>query len=173
MSLVLEHEDPVLKLAVDVYLDLNGTSVDLLRLVKVGEKSVSLELLCSKSTDIHKSYRAVAPAELLADIEVHIVSVLDVGSLDIDLFNVCEECGVTAVVRPVGVYHSDLSYGRIAVLLVAEVVLTELDIVVVHSETELVHKCVETDSVELCEALEHLNSCGDLVISIERLYSVE
>ena len=98
MSLILEHEYPVLKLTVDIYLYLDRAGIYLLALVKVREFSVSLQLLGGKSTDIHEGDGLFGSAKFLADIEVHIVSFLDVGSVDADLFNIGKESCMTAVV---------------------------------------------------------------------------
>ena len=80
---------------------------------------------------------------------------------------------MTAVVRPVCIYHSDLGNGRIALFLVAEIILTELDIIVVHSETELVHKSVKSERIEVDETFKLLDSGGNIVICIESLYGIE
>ena len=73
------------------------------------------------------------------------------------------------MIRPVGVDHAYLGDGGVALLLVAEIVLTELDIVIVHGKAELVHEGVESEGIEVDEALQLLNCCGDIVICIEGL----
>ena len=173
VGLVLEHEDPVLLLAVYIHLDLYRAGIDLLALVKVGKLSVSLQLLCCKGGEVHKGHGLVRSAQLLADVHIHIVCILYVRSIYLYVFNICEECGVTAVIRPVGVDHAYLGYGGVALFLIAEVILTELDIVVVHGKSELVNECMESESVEVDEALKLLNCCGDIIVCIKSLYSLQ
>ena len=62
---------------------------------------------------------------------------------------------MTAVVRPVGIYHADLGDSGVALFLVAEIVLTELDIVIVHSKTEFVNECMESKCIEVDEAFKN------------------
>ena len=80
---------------------------------------------------------------------------------------------MTAVVRPVCIYHADLGDSGVAVLLIAEVVLTELYIVVVHSKTELVNEGVQTLLVEVDEALEGLDGLWYLVVCVECVHLVK
>ena len=80
---------------------------------------------------------------------------------------------MTAVVRPVGVYHAYLGDSGVTVLLIAEIVLAELDIVIVHSEAELVDECVESLCIELCEALQLLNSSGNVIVGVKGLEGIE
>ncbi len=173
MSLVLEHEDPVLELTVNIDLDLNGAGIDLLALIEIGHKTVGFELLCSDSTEIHEGDRLVSPAELLADIDIHFVCILDIRSGNIDIFNIGKERGMAAVIRPIGIYHSDLCDSGVALFGIAEIVLTEFDVIEIHSETELFDKGVEPCIIEVYEALKLLDRCWDVVICIEGLNGFE
>ena len=58
-------------------------------------------------------------------------------------------------------------------LVILEVVLTELDIIIVHSKTELVNEGMETCLIELSEAFESLNSSRYLIVCIKSLYCFE
>ncbi len=173
MSFILEHENPVFKLSVDIYLYLYRAGIYLFAFIKVRKKSVSLELLGSKSTDIHECDRSVASAEFLADIEVHIICILDVRSYDAYILNICKECSMTAVVRPVSIYHAYFSDSRITMFLVSEIILTELDIVIVHSKSELVNECMKSLFVEGSKAFESLYCLRYLVVSVERVNFVK
>ena len=55
---------------------------------------------------------------------------------------------MTAVVRPICVYHSYLSDSRISLFNVLEIILTELDIVKVHCKTKSVSMNLRSSSVE-------------------------
>lgn len=80
---------------------------------------------------------------------------------------------MTAVVRPVSVNHSDFGDSRVSVFRVAEIVLTELNVIEVHSETEFFYKSFKTCVIEHNEVFKFLNGCRDIVVSIEGFYRVE
>ena len=60
-----------------------------------------------------------------------------------------------AMVGPVCIYHPDLGNGGVAVFLVLEIGLAELDVIEIHSKTELVDHSFE---IILCRINESVNS---------------
>ena len=75
MGLILEEEKPILLLAVNGDLDLDGAGVDLFALVKITELSRRLEILCGESADVHQRH-GLGSAEFLADADVVVISLL-------------------------------------------------------------------------------------------------
>ena len=169
---VLEHEEPVLVLAVNVYLDANGACVYLLALVKVLQNTVLLELLRGEGGNIHQAEGLVVPAELVAVSLVFSVCISNVGGLDIGVVDDGAECGVAAVVGPVGVYHADLGDSRVAVLAL-EIILTELDIVVVHCQTVMYDKIRKLCIGLADESGQRFNGGGDSVLHFQSVVLVE
>ena len=98
MGLVLEHEEPVLVLAVNVDLDADGACVDLFAFVEILQDTILLELFRSEGSDIHQAQRLVVSAKLVAVCLVFSVCICDVGGLDIRVVDDGAECGVAAVV---------------------------------------------------------------------------
>ena len=89
--------------------------------------------------EVHQGDRAVRAAKVGADFLIGLPSPLDGrGALGIegDVGNLGEKRGVAAVVGPVGVQHFDLGDAGVAVFFVAEVGLTERDILGGHGEGE-------------------------------------
>ena len=72
MCFVLEEEEPGLALSVCLYLDLYGTSVDLLRLIKLIKFAHLAKALSSEGTDVHKVLR-LGPSDRLSCSEVIVV----------------------------------------------------------------------------------------------------
>ena len=159
MCFILEQEQPILLFSVYLDLDLNGTSVDLLALVKTGELAVYLEITGSKGCDIHEVLR-LCSAELLSGLDISVVCTLYLLILELHVIDRGKEGGVTAVVRPVCIYHADLGNSGIA-LLRCEVIAAETKVVSVHSKTVLSDKGIKLllgkcrESVKRCYGLGH------------------
>ena len=123
MRLILEEEQPVLRLTVDCDSDLHGARVYLFRFVKLVELSVSLEVPGRDRPDVHQVDRLGA-AELFPGVEVFLICLLYVFIVELYRVYGSVECRMAAVVRPVSVDHADLCYRRVT-LLVPEVVAHE------------------------------------------------
>ena len=142
MGLVLEHEQPVLVVAVHECLHLNGAGVDLLGLVDILQVAALFEHLSRNRTHVHQRYRTLGGLFLAVDLHagghVAVKCILHHLILELHIVDLGEEGGVAAVVRPVSIDHADLGDGRVALLGVAEVGLQELEVVKIHRKTHVV-----------------------------------
>ena len=133
MRFVLEHQQPVLLLAVHLGGNVDRAGVDLLALVEFGEKASFLERLGADGRDVHERLGALGglleAVDLLARGEVAVIRILDGGILDADLVQMRRERRVAAVIGPVGVDDAHLGHGGVAVLFVAEIGLQGLEVV--------------------------------------------
>ena len=173
MRLVLEHQDPVLRLAVHVHGDAHGAGVDLLALVQVRQQARGLERLGADGRDVHERHGLALTAEDLAQLEVAVIGVKNRRMVDVRAVDLRKEGGVAAVVRPIGVDHADLGDGGVALLLVAEVGLAEGDVVLVHGQTVVAHKGRKTRRIQGRKARERLHRGGDVVVHLQRRRAVE
>ena len=171
MCLVLEKEQPLLCFALNVHVNLNGTSIDFLRLVKLCKVSVCLKILGSDSRNIHKVY-GLRYAKLLADVDIVLVSFLKKLVLKLHVVNCGKERGVTAMVGPVRVNHLDFSNGRISVLCL-KIVLTEGKVVNIHCKALLLKEHLKLRLVVSDKALQGLNLCRNIVVCCQRLRLLE
>ena len=73
---------------------------------------------------------------------------------------------MTAVVRPVSIYHLDLGDSGVTALLL-EILLAEADIVVIHSQTHAVNDIVKSLLVQGDETVDSSNGSGYLIICIK------
>ena len=172
VGLVLEQEQPVLILAVDVALDLDGAGVDLLRLVQILQDTLLLQLLGTDGSKVHHAAGLVLAAQLGAHRHVAVKGLLHHGVVDLHIVQNGAEGGVAAVIGPVGVDHLDLRNGGVA-LLGAEVLLTELDIPQIHGQTLFLDELGKASIVQLVEALQHCHGSGHGVIHLQGLFGLQ
>ncbi len=76
--------------------------------------------------------------------------------------------GVTAVIRPVGIYHSQLGEGRVAVL-AAEIFAAECNVRLVHCESVLGYHIAQPLVGELGKAVKSGHTVRRLGLACERL----
>ena len=166
MSLVLEEEQPVLLLAVDIALDLDGAGVDLVGLVQILEDALLFQLLGTNGGQVHHAAGLVLPAQIRTHGHVAVKGFLHHGVVDLHIVQNGTERGVAAVVGPVGVDHLDLGDGGVP-LLGAEIFLAELDVAQIHGEALLVDELFQALFLQLVEALQHGHGGGDGVLHLE------
>ena len=164
VCLVLEKEEPRLFFTVGFNLDFYCTSVDLFRFVELVELSDAAEIFCSQGTDVHQVNRLCA-AELLSGFDIVVIRILQQLVLKGNAVNGCEECGMTAVVRPICINHADFGDGRVT-LFADKVILTECDVVLVHSKTVILYKIGKFTLCQFAEAVECLNRVGNFVLCL-------
>ena len=172
VGLVLKQEQPVLLLAVDIDLHLDGAGVDLLGLVDIGHDAGLLKVLGADSAHVHEADGLGVATELVAHLHVAVEGLLHHSVIDRHVVQDGAEGGVAAVIGPVGVDHADLGDGGVAIL-IAEVLLAEGDVRLVHGKTALGDKGGKAGLVELAEAVEHLDGLGLGGLHVQRLGQVE
>ena len=172
VGLVLKQEQPVLVLAVDIDLHLDGAGVDLLGLVDIGHDAGLLKVLGADGAHVHEADGLGVAAEFVAHLHVAVEGLLHHGVVDRHVIQDGAEGGVAAVVGPVGVDHTDLGDGGVAVL-IAEVLLAEGDVRLVHGKAALGNKGGKAGFVELAETVEHLDGLGLGGLHVQRLGQVE
>ena len=172
VGLVLKQEQPVLVLAVDIDLHLDGAGVDLLGLVDIGHDAGLLEVLGADGAHVHEADGLGVATELMAHLHVAVEGLLHHGVVDRHVIQDGAEGGVTAVVGPIGVDHADLGDGGVAIL-IAEVLLAEGDVRLVHGKAAIGDKGGKAGLVELAETVEHLDGLGLGGLHVQRLGQVE
>ena len=111
-------------------------------------------------------------AKLGSHIAVNAASTLQLLILDLDLADLSQKGGVTAVVRPVGIDHADFGNGGVA-LLADKVVAAERQVIHIHSEAVSLNKCLQRILVHLAEAVQGLYGGGDIILCRQRLGLVQ
>ena len=166
VRLVLEKEQPVLRLAVDIHLDLDGAGVDLLRFVELFEHPALFQHFCGERADVHQVDRLGA-VKFPARRKILLVGRLQQGIVEGDAVHRRQKGGVAAVIRPIGVDHADLREGGIAPLF-AEIVAAEGDVVLVHREGILIDKLLKLLPFHLQKAAERFHFGGNGVRDVQR-----
>ena len=172
VGLVLKEEQPVLVLAVDIDLHLDGAGVNLLGLVDIGHDAGLLEVLGADGAHVHEADGLGVATEFVAHLHVAVEGLLHHGVVDRHVVQDGAEGGVAAVIGPVGVDHADLGDGGVAIL-IAEVLLAEGDVRLVHGKAAIGDKGGKAGLVELAEAVEHLDGLGLGGLHVQRLGQVE
>ena len=172
VGLILEEEEPVLVLAVDIALDLDGAGVDLLRLIEVLQDTLLFQLLGTDGGKIHNAAGLVLAAKVGTHGHVAVKCFLHHGIVDLDVVQNGAEGGMAAVIGPVGVDHLDLSNGRVA-LLRAEILLTKLDVTEVHRKALLIDELLQALLVQLVEAVQNGHLGGDGILHLQGSLGVQ
>ena len=170
VGLVLEEKKPIFFLAVDLGLDLNGTSVYFIAFVEVVKLTGLLKVLCTDGGKVHKGYLLVlANVELSSLVKIVAVGFCDILVCDLSIGYLGEEGGMTAVVRPVGIDETKLGDSGIAMLGVTEVSLAELNIVIVHCKRILADEIAKALIVKTDKTVESSDGGGNIVVGLKRL----
>ena len=175
VGFVFEHQKPVFFVSVNVHLDLYRAGVDLLTLVEVFHKACFFELFCADAGKVHKSYRLVCPAciEIFSGVDVICECISYIIRMNVYVVYRCKESCVAAVIRPVGVYHSDLCDSRVALFGITEIVTAEAYIVKIHSKTQLVEHCLEVVVCRIDKAVNRLYGRRDIVFDVQCLEGIK
>ena len=171
MCFVLEEQEPILFLSLNVDLYFYSTSIDLFRFVKLIELSVDFKIFNCNGCKIHKADR-LRSAKLFANGEIFFVSFLKKLVLKLHAVDNSSERGMTAVVGPISVDHSDLGYCGIS-LLADKILLTEDDIVNIHCKSVFFYKVLKSRSVKSDKSVERLYLCGNIIFYLERFGKLE
>ena len=172
VGLVLKQEQPVLVLAVDIDLHLDGAGVDLLGLVDIGHDAGLLKVLGADGAHVHEADGLGVAAEFVAHLHVAVEGLLHHGVVDRHVVQDGAEGGMAAVIGPIGVDHADFGDGGVAIL-IAEVLLAEGDVCLVHGKAAIGDKGGKAGLIELAEAVEHLDGLGLGGLHVQSLGQVE
>ena len=167
VRLVLEEQQPRLVSAVNVYVYPDRAGVYLLTLVEAVEQSALLKHTCGDGGDVHQTY-GLCSACLAPCCKVFVVCRAEKRVVEAHAVYLGEEGGVTAVVRPVGVYHSQLGEGRVAVL-GAEILAAEGDVRLIHCESVFGYHIAQPLVGELGKAVKGGNAVRRLGSARKRL----
>ena len=177
VGLVLEHQQPVLRLPVHRGGDMDGAGVDLLALVQILEKATLFQHLCANGSHVHQSLGTdgglLCAIDLLPGSQIPFIGGLGVLVQDLHGVDVGGEGGVAAVIGPIGVHHPDLRDGGVPVLVVPEVGLKEFQVVQVHGKAQLVQQLGKARLVQSGEAGDSLHGGGDLHFHLEGVHFLQ
>ena len=167
VGFVLEHQKPVLILAVDFSCNMDRASIDLFAFVQLRQQATFFQDLCTDGSNIHQGLRTLCSLLLAVDLhtgsQVTIISSLNCRIVDFHIVQMGGESGMTAMVRPVCIYHTNLGNGRISVLLIMEIVLQELQVIQIHSKSQGIQQIREA---MLIQGNKSVNGCYRLRCSI-------
>ena len=166
VGLILEENKPLFCLgAISVIYfdrDHDRAGIVFVGLFHVGQLSVGLELLHAHDGQIHQADRLIGASriQLCAGIGIALPCGLDGGAveavLELDVFEFRREGGVTAVIGPVSVQHTDLGDGGITVLCITKIGLDKLKIRPGHGKTQGGIQFFEGSGIHIRKAVKNL-----------------
>ena len=137
VGLVLKLQEPLLCLALDIYIDEDRASVVLLANLHIVEFSDLAEIACANRCKLHQAQRLLLTAEFLAHqaelCQCRLELLLHKRLVNLYLLDLGSEGGVTAVVAPIGIQNSQLGLCRVTMLR-AEVLHNTTQVVGIHSQ---------------------------------------
>ncbi len=193
VGLILEEEEPLLSHRSLAVVHLNGddnrAGVVLIGLLLVGELAFRLEFPGTDERKVHEAgilvraiLKELCPAVLVA-LEGGLHRYFIIPVIKGDICDLCREGRVAAVIGPVGVEHTDLGHCGIAVLLVFEVVLDELEVAERHRKAKGIVEVLEVlfrhpgksrkDPDVRCLGIVHLQGIRDLHRGLSRVDGVD
>ena len=129
MGLIFEINQPFFLPAIHIHRDHNTACVNLIRFLLICELSFRLQLLHGQKGQVHQADKLVVAAFIE---NVTVRQIFFIGSdyrffvISFFKFNMLQlrgKGGMTAVIRPVGIQHTDLCHGRITFFFVPEIIL--------------------------------------------------
>jgi len=183
MGFVFELQQPVFFLSVHLDVHLDGTGVDLVRLVQGIQQAAFFERPGADGGDIHERDRPVLAAKLFAQGLVFLKGFTHAHMGELRFADAGQKGGVAAVVGPVGIDHAQLGQRGVALFLVAEIGLAEGDIAFVHGKAVVLYHIREALFVQgdkTGEGPDHvrhlgiqLQRCGRFQGGFPRLHGVD
>ena len=171
VGLVLEQQQPLLRLAVHIHINFDGAGVDFLGLVQLRQIALLFEIAGGNGRHIHE-IDGLGTTQVTAHGEVLVPCALQELVLKFGTVNRRQERRMTAVIGPVGVDHADLRDGRVT-MLGAEIVPAEADIVRIHRQCVFLHECSKTGFVQFAEAVAGIDRRRNVVLYIECVHRVQ
>ena len=144
MCFVLELNKPLFCFTINGNRYFDGAGINFVTLVKIGDQSSLFEEFHTDKCHIHQGNIscAVLAVDFLSAFIIKCKSVFygfgQCCFFDLYFFQSCQESGMTAMVRPVGVDHTQLCYSRISVFVVTEIIAAEFQIRKCHGKAHAV-----------------------------------
>ena len=161
VGFIFEKEEPIFRPIDGVDLDFDGASIHFFRSVQIFQLALLAERLHSGGGHIHQSHRTLSIGAIEMDAGLF-VFLQGLGNrsrklpfLYIDSSKLRGECGVTAMVRPIGVQHADFRHSRVTLLFIPEIIADHSQIPVAHGETHRRNQRIDACIIQISHALYH------------------
>ena len=177
VGLVLVHDEPFLLFAVHISGDGDGAGIDFVRSVQIIQLAEAFQFTCADGGYVHEAERLILPTKILAKRFISGIGVHDRlrerRQLEFDFVDGRMERRMAAVIRPVGVDDADFGEGRIAFLLIAEILLAEGEIFCGHGHAEFFHHVLNLLFRELTETINDSDVRWPIGLHFKRIWLVQ
>ena len=140
MGFIFKADQPFLSLAVNFHRNYNTAGIDLIRLLHIFQLAFFFQLAHSHQGHIHQAHIFIITARInfIVGIFVGLIGrffkFFIVAVFKTDIFKLCLECCMAAMIRPVCIQHTDLSHRRIPFFFTGKVFLNELEVLKGHCQ---------------------------------------
>ena len=138
VSFVLEKQQPRLTLAVRLDFDFYRAGIYLIRLIQLAKLPYAAQIFCSKRGYVHQ-VDGLGASEQPAGLNVVVIRPLKQRVLKADAVHSGQERRVSAVIRPICVYHAYFGNCRVTSF-AAEIGAAEFGVVDIHCQTVFLHE---------------------------------
>ena len=140
MGFVLEEEQPVFFFTVVIDFDLDGTGIDLIAFIQIGQCAVFAHFLHGDGGNIHQTGRFFfIGIDFFTNIVIFLPGFFDgihkETGAEFYFVNDRHKCGMTAMIAPVGIQHLDFGHGRHSIFL-AEIISGKEEVLLTHGQRE-------------------------------------
>ena len=179
MCLILEEYQPLLSYFLSViihfYRNDYGAGIDFIGFLHISQLAVFFQLSHSHQSQIHQTYELICSAckNLFSGIEITLVgglnrrTIISVTELYVSQF--CGKSGMTAVVGPVGIQHTNLCHGRISLLITTEIILDMQEILEGHSQAKGIIQLAQLSLFHLTESVKDRHICRVIIYGDQSL----
>ena len=174
MGFIFEKKEPVLAAVyrVDFYLD--GAGIHFLRSIQVGKFSFLTKGLHCCRSHVHEGDRPLRVLPVNMD-PCFLIFLKSSGNrsaespfLHVNIRKLCGEGGVTAVIGPVGIQHTDFRHRRIPLFLIPEIGLNHGKVFVAHGKAHGRNEFVKPLVIQLSKPFHHRHRLRILNGKIQR-----
>ena len=149
---VFEQQQPFFHSIFHFYVDFDCASVDFFGFIQFVQLALLFQEFCHDSTHIHQ-VDGFCSADGFSCFQIFVISALQQCVFEFHAVDGCQECGMTAVIRPVCINHFDFCDGRISVFAL-EIRLTYFDVVQIHCQTLICYKLCQCSFVHFAETVQ-------------------
>ena len=163
VCLILEVDEPLFFLAVYIYRYNDAAGIDLIGFFLVSKFALGFQFLHCHQGKIHQADKFVVTAfvENFSVSKIFLISLYDrffvIALIKLHIGKFCGECGMTAVIRPIGIQYTDLGHGRITFFFVLKIILNVLEILEGHCKIQGIIQCFEVCFRHILEAVKDLD----------------
>ena len=174
MGFIFKIHQPFLGFSVHFHRNHNGTGIDFIRFFLVLQFSFFFQPFHGHQGKIHQTDKLILPAliHLFVCVQIILVSLFHGGPVKSlpkgNVFQFCGKSSMTAVVRPVGIQHTDFRHGRVSFFFLLEIILNVQEILKGHGKAQRIIEIFQLLLLQSGKSIQNLHILRFLKIIRQR-----